>query len=148
MSTEDNKAIARRFLKEAWADGNLASVEELAAPTISISYPYLGQPVHGLEAFKQVLLELHSELSDIALISEDDIIAEGDKVVVSWTGRGTYTDTFAQRHGKSVAGKQAVWTGMSIFRIVDGQIVEERGLEDERVHLRHLGLLPPHIPGA
>ena len=31
MSTEDNKAIARRLIEEAWNQGNLATVDELMA---------------------------------------------------------------------------------------------------------------------
>ena len=32
MSTEENKALARRLIEEAWNQGNLATVDELMAP--------------------------------------------------------------------------------------------------------------------
>jgi len=32
MSTQDNKALARRLIEEAWNQGNLATVDELMAP--------------------------------------------------------------------------------------------------------------------
>lgn len=143
MSTEENKAIARRFSQEVWVEGNLASLEELAAPNITVYYPYLKQPIHGLEAFKQALLGFHAYLSNHAQLSEDDIIAEGDKVVISWTASSTYTDVFEKHWGKpTMAGKRVVWTGISIFLIVAGKVVEEKGWEDERPHLRNLGLVP------
>lgn len=94
MSTDDNKAIARRFL-EAWAADDLAVIDELAAPNFTVSYPYF-QSTHGkealedLEEFKQAILTFQSQMSNLTLVSVDDIIAEGDKVVIRWTGSGTY----------------------------------------------------------
>ena len=32
MSTEDNKAIVRRFFEEVWTKGNVAAVDELIDP--------------------------------------------------------------------------------------------------------------------
>ncbi len=32
MSTDENKALARRIIEEAWNQGNMAAVDELMAP--------------------------------------------------------------------------------------------------------------------
>ena len=37
MSTEENKAIARRLIEETWNQGNLATVDELMAPAMLVT---------------------------------------------------------------------------------------------------------------
>jgi predicted ester cyclase len=147
MSTDDNKIIARRF-QEAWGTADLSVIDELAAPNFTASYPYF-QYTHGkdsledLEEFKQAILRLHSEMSNLTLVSEDDVIAEGDKVVIRWTASGTCTqDIFELVDGSSIIGKSIVWSGITIFQIVDGKVVAEIGQEDSWGPLRQLGIVP------
>lgn len=141
MSTDDNKTIALRFFQEVWGDGNLASVDELAAPNITVSYPYLGSPISGPDALKAALQDFHAQMPSRTVVSQDDIIAEDDKVVLCWTVSGTYAVVAEQQLGfQAIAGKEVTWTGISIFRILNGQVVEEKGLEDERAHIDQLGL--------
>jgi steroid delta-isomerase-like uncharacterized protein len=137
MSTENNKAIARRFA-QIWGKGSLNIVDELAAPNISVSYPLLPETVHGPEAFKQVLMMVHSGLPD-ADVSVEEEIAEGDKVVVRWTMRGTH---MSELMGIPPTGKQATWTGITIYRLADGKIVEEKGEEDSLGLMQQLGAVP------
>src|SRR5437868_2420168 len=122
MSTEENKAIVRRFV-QVWGKGSLNTVDELAAPNLSVSYPLLPETVHGPEAFKQVLLMVRSGLPDADASIEDEI-AEGDKVVVRWRMGGTHT---GELMGIPPTGKQVTWTGITIYRLTDGKIVEEKG---------------------
>lgn len=37
MSTEENKALARRIIEEAWNQGNMAAVDELMALTMPVT---------------------------------------------------------------------------------------------------------------
>ncbi len=59
MSTEDNKAIVRRFLEEVFNQGNVAAVDELLAPNILLHFDFPSDvPVPtelqlGLEEIKQ-----------------------------------------------------------------------------------------------
>ena len=52
----------------------------------------------------------------------EDLVAEGDKVVARWTAKGTNTGEF---NGMPATGKFATSSGITIFRIADGRIVEE-----------------------
>jgi predicted ester cyclase len=145
MSTDENKAIARRFL-EAWATDDLSVIDELAAPNFTVSYPYFHdvhqkESLEGLEEFKQAIVAFQSTMSDLAIVSEDDIIAEDDKVVIRWTGRGTYIQDPFGLEGVSIIGKSVTWAGVSIYRIVDGKVVEEIGFEDYMTHMRQLGIV-------
>ena len=75
-----------------------------------------------------------------ATIESLDEIAEGDKVVVRWTVHGTHQGVFL---GIPPTGQQLTWTGMTIYRIADGKVVEERGEEDALGLMQQLGVFPP-----
>jgi hypothetical protein len=54
MSTEENKALARRELEEIFsAKGNLDAAEEIYAPNYISHQPAGAEDIHGLEAIKQ-----------------------------------------------------------------------------------------------
>src|SRR5690348_8029510 len=89
MSSTDTKAIARRFL-EVWNRGGTQLVDELAAPTLVVCYPLLPEPLHGPEAFKQFLTAFYAAFPDVTCTLEDELIAEGDRVVAHWRLSGTH----------------------------------------------------------
>ena len=69
----------------------------------------------------------------------DDIVAADDKVVVRWTAEGTNTGEF---QGMPPTGKYAKSSGITIFRIADGRIVEEWSESDMLGLLQQLGVIP------
>jgi steroid delta-isomerase-like uncharacterized protein len=71
--------------------------------------------------------------------SIEDLVAEGDKVVARWTARGTHTGDF---QGLPPSGKVATSSGITIFRIADGRIVEEWSESDMLGLLQQLGAIP------
>ena len=137
MELEKNKAIARRF-SQVWGKGELDIIDELASPELSVSYPPFPQPINGIAAFKQYLTRFRSAFGDADLQIEEEI-AEGDKVVLRWNFSATHQ---AEYRGIPPTGKRMKWTGMAIYRIVEGKVVEERGEEDYLTILRQLGLVP------
>ena len=143
MSLEENKAIAHRFA-EVWGHESLATVDELASPSLSVSYPILPDVIHGPEAFKQFLTGFHTAFPDANVTLEDEI-AESDKVVVRWKLRGTHKGAL---FGIPPTGKQVEVSGITIYRIADGKIVEERGEEDALGLMRQLGVIPTASGGS
>jgi predicted ester cyclase len=81
---------------------------------------------------------VHSGLPD-ADVSVEEEIAEGDKVVIRWTLRCTH---MSELMGIPPTGKQVTWTGITIYRLADGKIVEEKGEEDSLGLMRQLGAVP------
>ena len=79
MSPEENKAIVRRYLEEAWNQRNLGIFDELMDSNYA---RYLsGQPSPlDREGAKQRIASFHQALPDLHLTIED-LVAEGDKVV-------------------------------------------------------------------
>ena len=137
MVTEENEALVRRFV-QVWGQGSLDTIDELAAPDFSVYYPLLRETVHGPEAFKQVIMGVRAGLPDVEVVSED-VIAEGDQVAVRWMMHGTHTGELL---GIPPTGKQVTLTGITIYRLIDGKIVEERGEEDALGFMQQLGVIP------
>ncbi len=142
MST-DNKAIAQRFL-QVWLNGSPTIVDELADPNLTVYYPVLGQPIRGAQAFKQVLGQLHSALPDVDG-SVDEMFADGDRVAVRWTIWGTHRGDLM---GIPPTGRKVKWTGITIYRIANGKVVDERGEEDALGLMRQLGVIPEESQAA
>ena len=117
--TEDNKALIRRLFEEAINRGNLAIVNEVfSADFVDHSTP--GQPA-GPGGVRDYFAAIRGGFPDVQVVLED-VLADGDKVVVRTTWRGTQRGSY---EGIAPTGKPAMRTLIQIFRIVDGLIVEE-----------------------
>ncbi len=138
MSSEENKAIARRWSEELWSKGELAVADEIVAPNYVRHDP--GDPfaVEGPEGVKRLVGGMHALISDGQIIIED-MIAEGDKVVSRYTATGTDTGGFM---GRAPTGKQVTFMAIQIFRIVDGKIVESWANRDDLGLMQQLGVVP------
>jgi predicted ester cyclase len=73
-------------------------------------------------------------------VKTEDLIAEGDQVVERWTQTGAYTG--APFFGTTANGKRCSVTGISVYRIANGRIVEHRGEMDFLGLLQQLGMIP------
>ena len=137
MSIEENKAIARRFI-QVWGKGNLDIIDELADPSLSVQYPIMHQIIRGSKMFRQVMENFRSSFPDSDLQIEEEI-AEDDKVVIRWSFSGTHKGSLL---GIPATQKRVNWTGITIYRIVEGKVVQERGEEDFLGFLRQIGVVP------
>ena len=137
MSIEDNKAIVRRYLEEAWNQGNVGILDELMAPTYARYMSGQASPLNR-EGQKQRITTFHSALPDLHLTIED-LIAEGDKVVFRITVRGTQQGTLM---GIPPTSKQVSLTAIDIACVADGKIVEHWGQMDTLGLLQQIGAIP------
>ena len=135
MSTEENKANVRRGY-EAVNQRNLAVFDELLTPDIVLHNP--STTIQGLEAYKQFITMYITAFPDLHFTIED-MIAEGDTVVVRYTTRGTHQGNLM---GIPPTGKQVSGTGMFIDRIVNGKGVEQWFNTDDLGLLQQLGVVP------
>jgi steroid delta-isomerase-like uncharacterized protein len=138
MSTEENKALVRRFDEEVWGKGNLAVADELLATNFVLHAPP-PEVAPDLEGYKQWVSTARTAFPDLQTTIED-MIAEGDKVVTRWTVRGTHKGEIM---GIAPTGKQVTMTGISIDRIEGGKIVEEWNEMDMLGMMQQLGAVPP-----
>lgn len=137
MSVEENKTIARRFVNDGINAANLAVFDELLVPDVIDHYAPPGVPP-GREGWKQTRLIFLAGFPDGHWV-EEDLMAEGDKVVGRYTFHGTHQGEF---FGILAIGKQVVVTNIHIMRFVDGKIVEHWGNGDDLGLLQQLGAVP------
>lgn len=109
-----------RQLFEAVTTKKVDLVDELMIADYRDNDAYPGQP-QGREGYKQIFAYLLSAFPDTQLTIED-IIAEGNKVVIRSTWTGTHQGEFM---GIPATGKQVSTTAINIYRIENGKLVEE-----------------------
>ncbi|HEY6746672.1 MAG TPA: ester cyclase [Mycobacteriales bacterium] len=142
MPTPDiasNKATVERLCAAA-NTGDLALisalVDEIAAPDLRMSTPLPGAAT-GPDRLKHVWATLFRAFPDLRL-SVQDLIGEGDKVVVRNVVRGTHRGDYLGLPG---SGTVVTYDEIFIFRFTDGRISEISGVVDLAAQLRQLGLL-------
>ena len=135
MSTEDNKTLVRRFYEEGVH--NTALFDELLAPTYVLHFPG-SPPITGIEQAKQLMAAYTSAFPDLQLTTED-MVAEGNKVAIRNTWRGTHQGAF---QGLPPTGKHVTFTGTDVFHVVGGKIVEQWADLDALGLMQQLGGLP------
>ena len=136
MSTEDNKAIVRRFIDEAFVKGRPDALDEIVSEDFTPrTWPSV-EP--GIESLKQAVTRMASGLSDVRFDVED-LIAEGDRVAVRLTAHAVHRGDFM---GMPAAGKGYTISEIHIFRLTDGKIAEHWHVADMLGMMRQLGATP------
>ena len=138
MSTEENKALARRIFEEAGSQGNYAVIDEAIAPTFVYRASTLAD-THGLAGLKEFFTGHRRASPDIHYTIEE-VVAEEEKVVVRWTATGTQQGDL---RGIAPTGKQFKADGITIFRFANEHIVDGRAVWDALAFLQQLGVIPP-----
>ncbi|MHB8647424.1 MAG: ester cyclase [Thermomicrobiales bacterium] len=133
---EANIGIVRRYFDAANA-GDLDALDDLLAPDVIDHAAYAGQPA-GRDGFKAFIAMWRAAFPDLVYTIEDEI-ANGDRVVVRWTGQGTHLGMY---HHIAPTGKRVTMSGIQINRLAGGKIVEDWTSTDELGLLRQLGAIP------
>ena len=139
MSAEENKALVHREMEELFNHtGNLDAVEEIVSPNY-VSYEPTSGEVRGIEGARQFAANYRQAFPDLENIVED-MVAEGDKVVVRFRARGTH-DGETEAFGPPT-GKRMDITGITIKRVADGKIAEAWTNFDALGMMQQLGMIP------
>lgn len=116
---ERNKTLLRQLYEEALNRGNLALIDQLFAPDF-VDHSTPDQSA-GTAGVKDYFRAMRAGFPDIRVVL-DDMIAEGDHVVVRTTWSGTHLGSY---EGVPATGRRVARTLIQIFRVVDGLILEE-----------------------
>ncbi len=138
MMSEENKEKVRRFLQEAFNEGNLGVVDEIFASDYVLHDPANPEEIRGLEGIKQFVQMYRSAFPDTHITVEDQI-AEGDEVVTRWTGRGTHQ---GELFGVAPSGNQVELSGITISRFEGGKIAEDWTNSDTLGLMQQIGAVP------
>lgn len=129
MSAE-NKEIVRRSFEDVWTNGKMEAADALYSADHKHHISKRHSISLGPSGLKRIVSLVRAAFPDSQFII-DDMVSEGDRVVVRWTGRGHFIGS----------NRQVVVTGIGINRIADGKIVESWA-EHNAPHLaRELGIL-------
>jgi predicted ester cyclase len=122
MSTESNKALIRRYLDDFRADSGSATLDRYVADVALREH---------IAMYNQVLPGYY--------LDAEDMVAEGDKVVVRATVRGVHAGPFMDT---PPTGKSVAFPLMIIYRVADERIVEHWMVVDMLSFMQQIGATP------
>lgn len=140
MGAEAGKAVVRRYFEAidaACEAGNADVVDEFLAPDFVEHNPFPGIPPTR-EGWKQAFMMFVEGAPGYHVV--EDLVAEGDKVAGRITAYGKHE---GELFGIPATGKDIRVTGIAIWRIRDGQIVEHWHETDQMGLMQQLGVVPP-----
>jgi steroid delta-isomerase-like uncharacterized protein len=137
MSTEENKAIIRRMTEEFYNQGNVDSAERFFADTY-IHHDAASPHIRDRAGLKQVLRAFLAGCPDLH-ITTDQLLAEGDMVAKRWTYHATQSGDLS---GLPPTGKRITMSGLELFRLEGGKIVECWLAYDNLSLMQQLGVIP------
>ena len=120
---EQNIALVKRHY-EAWNSGDAEAIKEIFSPDY-IYHLGAGQVL----SLEQMIgdLEPQMEAYPDRILSVEDILAKGDKVVSRYLFKGTHEGEFL---GMPATGKKIENIGIEIWRVENGKIVESWDIGD------------------
>lgn len=136
MSELDNKTLVRRYYEEVLNQGHLSVIDEIAVVDYIEHDPFPGQGNGRDDLYARVAL-LQAAFSPSFAI--EDLVAEGDRVVVRWTSNGTHTGQFLNI---PPTGKEYRIAGIDIHAVRGGRMAEHWHVVDQLSQLQQLGLIP------
>ena len=135
--TTANADIVRRFVEQAFNNGNLEVADECLAEDFVRHDPDMGD-VRGREKYKEFIEMNRTAFPDYHETIEN-IIEQGDTVMYRWTLRGTQEGEFM---GVAPTGNEIEVTGMIDMLLEDGRITELWGNFDALGLLKQLDAVP------
>jgi predicted ester cyclase len=120
-----NKALLRRFYKEVYVDWDMSLVDAVVSPRFT-SHDWPDGGPTGPRAFRQYYAAIRAAVPD-ARYEVDDLIAEGDRVVVRWRLLGTHEGSF---QGIAPTGRAIELKGIAIYRVDGGKLMERWVVSD------------------
>jgi steroid delta-isomerase-like uncharacterized protein len=139
MSPEENKAIVRRYIEEAWNKGNWQVAEEVVAEdAVFHDQVRQGDMPPGREGVRTAMQRFRQGMPDLKM-DIHEIVAEGDLVVILWSSTGTHAGDF---NGMPPTGRASTLHAISMVRLKDGRIVE--GWQEASIleMIQDLGMMP------
>jgi len=141
--SEANKALVQRLF-EVWNTGVLDQIDDLYAEDYVADYRPYAPLRSGRQGIRDMVRRAHATFPDYHEEFEE-IIAEGDKVVVRLTITGTQLGSWG---ALPPTGKKVQYEEILILRIRNGQVVWQRGIADNLTALRQLGAIPTPPEGG
>jgi steroid delta-isomerase-like uncharacterized protein len=135
----DNATLARS-LYEAFNNRDFDRLAESMAPEGTITMVGSGQTLRGPEGSRQYNTMWDTAFPD-GMVTVDRVIAQGDHVVVEFTGRGTHTGTLTTPAGDIPAtGRSVTLQFLDVLEFTDGKVASQRTYFDTGSMMAQLGI--------
>jgi steroid delta-isomerase-like uncharacterized protein len=136
MASDPNEMTARRYYEAVLNGRDLSILDLIAVPAYVEHDPLPGQGdgVEGLKGRATMLLDAFDPHFTI-----EDVVMDGDKVVVRWTQTGTHVGEFL---GIPPTGRTFRIAGIDIHRLEDSRLAEHWHVVDQLALFQQLGLVP------
>jgi steroid delta-isomerase-like uncharacterized protein len=141
MSEQENIAIVQKWI-EALNAHEPGQFDEHRGTGYVFQAPVFPGPV-GVEediVYTRGIFEAFPDLH----VNVEEIIAQGDSVVVNFTMSGTHDGPLALPSGQTVpaTGKKGIVPGSNTFKLANGKIVRNSLFYDQFGMMAQLGLVP------
>lgn len=137
MSTEQNKATLARAVGRFNDPARREEYFDLYAED-AVLHGFGPEPLRG-RAAAQAFYEMVWEALPDLVLSAEDLVAEGDRIVARYRIRGTHRGAFL---GIAPTGARIDVGGMTLLRFTDGRVVERWQQLDDLGLLRQMGAVP------
>lgn len=140
----DNLQIVKEYIEEIENKGNINSTDKFLDPHFQVhSLHQNPQPVGSEQpkTYQEALQQSQKTLSKSRKIIKD-IFAQNDKVVVVWTTNAVNTGDFM---GNPTTNKNVTYSGISIYRLANGKIIEQWYVWDRLGLYEQLGIMKENI---
>jgi steroid delta-isomerase-like uncharacterized protein len=133
----DTQTLISTFYEGVLNQRRFELVDELAVEDYAEHDPLPGQGNGRADLKRRVESLCAAFAPDVYTV--EDVISEGDRVVVRWTSRGTHTGEFM---GMPPTGRDFQISGIDIYRLREGRLAEHWHVVDQLSLMMQLGLLP------
>lgn len=112
------KKIAEEYANTVWNAKEIGIIDQLIDQDVLI-HSLLGD-FHGIKSMKEVVQAWLKGFPDLH-VNNDLIISEDDLVSIQWKAMGTHKGEFK---GRKPTGKAVFYSGVTVYRIKNGKIIE------------------------
>jgi predicted ester cyclase len=116
MADSEVRELLQRFAVDPWSTGILEGLDDVVAPDCVLA------PNGTIDDLKQAIGASRAALPDLT-VTVDETIAQEDKIAYRWTMRGTHQGDY---QGLAATGKPVTFTGITMLRVRDGKVIEDR----------------------
>jgi steroid delta-isomerase-like uncharacterized protein len=135
--SQSHQDLAIRWFEEVWNKGREEAIEELAAPDAQcFGFPH-PESVLNRDEFKAYVREFRRTFTHTH-IRVDEIISEGYKVAIRWTGTMKHTGSGL---GFAPTGRTVTVIGMTVMHLREGLIVKGWNALDLNSAVAHLSAI-------
>jgi steroid delta-isomerase-like uncharacterized protein len=137
----DQLAASKRVIEEAFNKGNLDVIDEVCTEDFVGHDPMTGDV--GREEAKGSMSTYRGAFPDLHF-AIDDAFEAGDKVVIRWTGEGTFENELMGMQPNHEKGEPI--HGITVDRFEGGRIAESWTSWDTLQFMKDVGAVPAQAP--